>query len=108
MSAKPNLLRYASEQGKDGSFADSILGLASDAVRAVEANLSRQLRYGKVTQGPISVDYVDGHLGNVGQVRSLVIVGVFPLDAADQISGIIKDSIETVFAAQEREERNEP
>lgn len=77
-------------------------------MRAVEANLNRQLRYGKISQGPISVDHIDGPLDNVGQVRSLVIVGVFPLAAAGQISGIIKDSIETVFAAQEREERNEP
>lgn len=107
MNHKPNLLRYASARGTDGSFAEGVLELANDAVKAVEDNLNRQLRYGKVSQGPISVDYLDGHLGNVGQVRSLVVVGVFPLAAADDISGIIKDAIETVFAAQEREERNE-
>lgn len=104
---KPNLLRYASSTGTDGSFAEGVTELALDAVKAVEANLNQQLRYGKVSQGPISIDYLDGNLGNVGKVRSIVIVGVFPLAAADQISEVIKDAVDTVFAAQEREERNE-
>jgi len=97
MTPKAHLVSYKAEDGKDSSFAESVTELAVGAVKSVETNLNRQLRYGRVTEGPIAVDYLDGHLGNVGRVRTLVVVAVFPATAVAQISGIVQDAIEIAF-----------
>lgn len=94
---KPILLSYRESESVDGGFAEQVLDLAESGVKGVAENLNRQLRYGEVTTAPVAVNYLEGYLGNVGDVRTIVVIGVFPVEVAEKIGELIKEAVDLVF-----------